>query len=199
MKLPSPTLIVRHVALGVLLALVGVAGTAWAQNNPPRSPAAEPARAGADAEILGWLIVLNENEVTAAMTAEQKASTTEQQKISQPVLDYAKMLHEQHAKGAQDTKELAAKIGVTPAETPAVEQLRAKGKEGNAKLTSLIGREFERAFVDQMAAGHREALQKVEQFLKTAQNEALKQHLTATRERVGLHLKEAERLQQVRS
>ena len=147
MNLSSPTLIVRRVALVVLLALVGVAGTAWAQNNPPRSAATDPAKAGADAEILAWLIVLNENEVTAAMTAEQKASTTEQQKISQPVLDYAKMLHEQHAKGAQDTKELAVKIGVTPAETPAVEQLRAKGKEGHGKLAPLMGPEFERAFV----------------------------------------------------
>ena len=143
--------------------------------------------------------MLNENEVTLAMSAEQKASTTEQQKISQPVLDYAKMLHVQHAKGAQDTKDLAAKIGVSPAETPAVEQLRAKGKEANGKLTSLMGPAFERAFVDQMAAGHREALQKVEGFLKTAQNDALKQHLTGTRERISVHLKEAERLQAMRS
>lgn len=119
--------------------------------------------------------------------------------ISQPVLDYAKMLHVQHAKGAQDTKDLAAKIGVTPAETPAVEQLRAKGKEAHGKLTSLMGRDFERAFVDQMAAGHREALQKVEGFIKTAQNDAVKQHLSATRERTALHLKEAERLQASRS
>ena len=198
MKLSSPAPIIRH-ALFVLLALVGVAGTAWAQANPPRSAAAEPARASGDAEILAWLIALNENEVTVAMTAEQKAATTEQQKISQPVLDYAKMLHVQHAKGAQDTKELAARIGIAPAETAAVEQLRAKGKDGNGKLTSLMGPAFERAFVDQMAAGHREALQKVEGFLKTAQNDALKQHLTGTRERISLHLKEAERLQAARS
>ena len=43
MKRPLPTLIVRHVALVILLALVGVGGTAWAQNNPPRSAVAEPA------------------------------------------------------------------------------------------------------------------------------------------------------------
>ena len=197
MKLPSPALIVGHIA--VLLALVGVTGPAWAQTTPSRSAAAAAAKTGGDAEILAWLIALNENEVTVATTAEQKASTAEQQKISQPVLDYAKMLHVQHAKGAQDTKELAAKIGIMPVETPAVEQLRAKGKDTNGKLTSLMGPAFERAFVDQMAAGHREALQKVEGFLKTAQNDALKQHLTGTRERISLHLKEAERLQASKS
>ena len=109
------------------------------------------------------------------------------------------MLHVQHAKGAQDTKDLAAKLGITLPETPAVEQLRAKGKQAHGKLTSLTGQEFERTFVDQMAAGHREALQKVEGFITTANNEAVKQHLTGTRDRIAMHLKEAERLQASRS
>ncbi len=65
---------------------------------------------------------------------------------------------------ARRTPRIWRPIGVSPAETPAVEQLRAKGKEANGKLTSLMGPAFERAFVDQMAAGHREALQKAEVF-----------------------------------
>jgi predicted outer membrane protein len=148
-----------------------------------------------DAEILAQVIAINENEVDAAIVAEQKASITEQQQISAPVHDFAKMLHVQHAKGAQDTKEVATKIGVTPAETPAVEQTRAKGKELKTRLTALTGREFERTFLAEMATGHREVLQKVDGFLKAAQNPAVKQHLTSMRERVAMHLKEAERLQ----
>jgi putative membrane protein len=152
-----------------------------------------------DAEILGWLIVLNENEVSAATTAEQKAAAADGPKVSDPVLNFAKMLHEQHAKGAQDTKALAAKLGITPAETAAVGELRAKGKQGQSKMAPLTGAAFEKEFVAQMATGHREALQKVEAFLKSAQNDAVKQHLTATRERVATHLKEAERLQSSRT
>lgn len=185
MTLSSFTSIGRTAALA--LALVGAAGPSVAQQSTT------------DADILAYLIALNENEVDAAMVAEQKAATTEQPKLSQPVLDFAKMLHVQHAKGAQDTKALAKEIGVTPAETPAIEQLREKGKQGQAKLTALKGQEFERTFVADMATGHREALQKVEGFLKTAQNDAVKRHLTATRERVAMHLKEAERLQASRS
>lgn len=198
MKLPFPTLNIPFVALTLAVALAG-AGTAWAIQGAPKSGAAEPAKPGGDAEILAWLIVLNENEVTVAMTAEQKAATATQEKLSPPVLDYAKMLHVQHAKGAQDTKELASRLGLTPAETPLVEELRAKGKQGNGKLTALTGAEFEREFVTQMAAGHRAALQQVEAFQKTAQHELLKQHLAATHERVATHLKEAERLQTLRS
>ena len=153
------------------------------------------AQKGGDAEILAWLIALNENEVGAATIAEQKATTAAEVRASL----YAKMLHEQHAKGIQDTKALASKIGVTPVETAAVEELRAKGKQGQGKLTPLAGNQFEREFVAQMVTGHREALQKVEGFLKTASHEALKKQLSATRERVAMHLKEAERLQSLQS
>lgn len=199
MKLPMLTPIVRFAALVVVLALAAIPATAWAQNSPPARGPAEPAQAGSDAETLAWLIALNENEVDAAMIAEQKASIAAQKKLSEPVLAYAKMLHMQHAKGAQDTRELASKIGVTPAETAAVKELKEKGKQNGAKLAPLTGPEFERAFLDLMATGHREALNKVEGFQKTAKHDALKQHLAATRERVATHLKEAERLQSSRS
>ena len=187
MKLSPTMLFIRNTVLAATLALP-IAGGATVE-----------AQQGGDAEILAWLIALNENEVSAAMTAEQKASTADQPKLSEPVVEYARMLHVQHAKGVQDTKELATKMGVMPAETPAVAELRAKGKQGQAKLTSLAGNQFERAFMAQMVTGHREALTKVEGFLKTAKHDALKQHLTSTRERVAMHLKEGERVQSLQS
>ena len=98
------------------------------------------AQSGGDAEILAWLIALNENEVGAATIAEQKASDRS------PWSLYARMLHEQHAKGIQDTKALANKIGIAPVETAAVGELRAKGKQGQGKLTPLAGNQFEREF-----------------------------------------------------
>jgi len=187
MKLSPSIHIVRNTLLAAVLA-VPLAGGAIVQ-----------AQKGGDAEILAWLIALNENEVGAATIAEQKATTAGQPKLSEPVVAYARMLHEQHAKGVQDTKALAGKIGVAPVETAAVEELRAKGKQGQGKLTPLAGNQFEREFVAQMVTGHREAFQKVEAFLKTASHEALKKHLSATRERVAMHLKEGERLQSLQS
>jgi putative membrane protein len=186
MKL-SPIVIIRSTSLAALLALP-IAGGVTVE-----------AQKGGDAEILAWMIALNENEVSAATIAEQKAATANQPKLSEPVVAYARMLHEQHAKGIQDTKALASKIGVAPVETAAVEELRAKGKQGQAKLTPLAGTQFERAFVAQMVTGHREAFQKVEGFLKTASHAELKKQLSATRERVAMHLKEGERLQSLQS
>ena len=187
MNLLLPTSIVRRALVALALALVAAAGPLLAQQSQ------------GDAEILALLIAVNENEVHAAMVAEQKASTADQPKLSQPVLDFAKMLHVQHAKGAQDTKELATKIGVKTAETPAVEEARNQGKELKDKLMALNGQEFEKLFVAAMVSGHREVLQKVDSWMKTAQNDAVKKHLAATRERVAMHLKEAERLQASRS
>ena len=180
MTLSSSIHIVRNTLLAAVLA-VPLAGGAIVQ-----------AQSGGDAEILAWLIALNENEVGAATIAEQKAATA-------PVVVYAKMLHEQHAKGIEDTKALASKIGIAPVETAAVGELRAKGKQGQGKLTPLAGNQFEREFLAQMVTGHRAAFQKVEEFLKTASHEALKKQLSATRERVAMHLKEGERLQSLQS
>jgi putative membrane protein len=161
----------------------------------PMDGTAQSPKATGDAQILGWLIALNENEVSAATAAEQKASTAGKGKFSDEVLTFAKMLHVQHAKGAQDTKELAARTGIMPVENAEVERMRAKAKQDQAHMAPLPTPEFERAFVTMMANGHREALRKVEGFLKTAQHDALKQHLSATRDRVQMHLADAERLQ----
>ena len=146
-----------------------------------------PAKSGSDAEIMALLIALDENEVHAAMTAEEK-------KVSQPILAYAKTLHQDHGKNIQDTQQLGMKVGITPIETAAVDQLHAKGAEQLAKLLPLSADEFGRAFVAHMTTGHRDALQMIDQFLKSAQNDALKQHLTATRHHIELHLKEAQKL-----
>lgn len=143
---------------------------------------------GGDADIMAQLIALDENEVHAAMTAEQK-------KLDAPTLALAKTLHQDHGKDIQDTQQLGMKVGITPMETAAVDQIHEKGAQQLAKLVPLNGSEFAGAFVAAMTTGHREALQMIDQWLKTAQNDAVKQHLTAARQHVAMHLKQAEIMQ----
>lgn len=156
------------------------------------SPASAPGKASSDAEIMAMLVVLDENEVGAAMTAQQK-------KLSQPLLDYAKTLHQQHGKNMQDTLQLGMKIGVTPLETKATEALHIKGAQALAKLVPLNGEDFGRAYLAQMIKAHTDALQMVDQQIRAAQNEDLKAHLTATREELAMHLKAGDQLQAARA
>ncbi len=58
----------------------------------------------------------------------------------------------------------------------------------------LSGNAFGRAYLTQMAAGHREALQMLDRWIAMAPNGALKQHLTTTRQHLATHLRETERL-----
>jgi putative membrane protein len=150
---------------------------------------AEPAKvtAKSDAEILAIVMAIDEHEIHAAATAEEK-------RVGGPVLGYAQTLHQDHKKNLDETRDLSTKIGIKPKDTPAVLQMRAKGKEELAKLLPLTGEAFERGFVAAMREGHRDALHMLDEFLAKAQNEQLKQHLTATRQSVAMHLQTAENL-----
>ncbi len=146
-----------------------------------------PIKANNDAEIMALLIALDENEVHAAMTAQEK-------KVTGPILAYAKTLHQDHGKSIHDTQQLGMKINVTPTETAAVDQLHNKGAQQLAKIVPMSAAEFGKAYVTTMAAGHREALQMLDQWQKAARNDGLKQHLTTARQHLEMHLKEAEKL-----
>ncbi|MDQ3364743.1 MAG: DUF4142 domain-containing protein [Myxococcota bacterium] len=143
---------------------------------------------GGDAEILAMLITHDQDEVRAAMIAREK-------KVSQPVMAFADMLHQHHGKNVLDTTQLGQKLGVRPVKTKAVEQLHEKDASGLAKVVALDGQAFERAFLDHMVKGHTDAIQLVDQQIQAAQNEALKTHLTRTRQQLVKHLDEARRLQ----
>ncbi|MBA3892464.1 MAG: DUF4142 domain-containing protein [Gemmatimonadales bacterium] len=143
----------------------------------------------AEAEILATVVAIDLNEITAAGPAQKKS-------ISQPVKDYAKMLHQEHGMNLDQTLKLGQQIDVTPVITPAVEQMQKKGAGELAAFVLLDGDAFERAYVAAMVKGHTEALAKIdEQTQKAAGNAALKKHLMETRAHVASHLEKAKALQ----
>ncbi|MDQ3623616.1 MAG: DUF4142 domain-containing protein [Verrucomicrobiota bacterium] len=144
---------------------------------------------GSDAEILSLILAVNMNEIVAAMEAGQK-------KLSQPIADYAKMLHTEHGKNAADTMKLGQKIDVTPLDTEKSDALRKKGAGELAGLVPLEGEQFGQAYVAAMIKGHTEVLAMIDnELLKSAENESLKKHLAETREHVAMHLEAAKKLQ----
>lgn len=156
--------------------------------NSPSAPASPVSmKAKTDGEILAIVMAIDENEVHAASTAEEK-------KVAEPVMGFAQTLHQHHNQNLQETKALSAKIGIIPRESPTVAKLREQGKQELTKLMPLTGEAFEKEFLSAMRAGHREALQMLDEFLKTAKNEELKVHLTTTRQSVAMHLQTAENL-----
>jgi len=164
--------------------------------NTPGSPdASDPARAPeqaeattGDAEILAQLKAIDENEMRAAATAQQK-------KVTGQVRKYARMLEQDHSMDLQDVQQLSDSLGLTMTDTTTVDQLHARGEEILSRLQPLTGDEFNRTFVTEMVNGHREALQMIDDFLKTAQNENVRSHLSQVRDKIAMHLREGEKLQ----
>jgi len=142
-----------------------------------------------DAEILATIIAVDMNQVLAAAVAQKK-------KMSQPALDYAKMLHQEHGESMGKTMKLGQQMGATPIETAGVEKLKIKGAGELGALISLDGPVFERSYFAAMVKGHTEVMNMIDsKLLKTASDDVLKKHLTETRTHIAAHLEKAKQLQ----
>jgi len=156
---------------------------------PPSDAPPERAEATTgDADLLAQLRTIDETEVRAAAAAQQK-------NVTGPVLRFAKMMEQDHGRDIEDIARLSDSLGLTLSDTTTVDQLRAHGEETMTKLAPLTGDDFGRAYISAMVNGHREALQMLDDSLKTVQSEEVRQHLSAVRDKVAQHLKEAEKLQ----
>lgn len=138
--------------------------------------------------IIGCLIAVDDFEVRAATEAERRA-------LPQSVLDYAKMLREQHEQHMAKTKDLASRMNVTATDVSSKEK-----REHQDKLTQLQGlpdREFARAYVDAMVEGHQKVLNKIdEKLVPNAKSTELKEFLATTRDHIQRHLDEGRRVQE---
>ncbi len=145
--------------------------------------------ASGDAEVLASVAMIDRNEIVAAMQAQQK-------KLSEPVMEYARMLHQQHGMNISQTLKLGQQIGVTPVITPEVDEISKKGAAMLAPLVPLDGEQFERGYIDAMIKGHTDVLAMIDnELLEAANDEAVTDHLTKTRAAVADHLAQAEALQ----
>jgi TolA-binding protein len=111
------------------------------------------------------------------------------------ILNLAKMLHEDHMKDLDATQNLASRLGIDLKHSAAADQLHDKGSQMVSKLDALKGDAFARAYVTEMINGHKEALQMLDDAIKSAQRDEVRQHLTAVRQTVAMHLRTAEGLQ----
>jgi putative membrane protein len=183
MKIPS---VWRHLSFIIAFSTVAAQVFPATADDAAQQDAGSEERSSSDAEALNILTAINENEIRAAEEALKKKADPE-------VLDYASMMQKEHTKNLEKTRELAKKVGATAWESAAVAKLRAQGEEDLSKLKALEGDEFNGSYMDMMVKGHGEALDMIDNKLsRSAKNDAVKEHLHETRERVNAHLREAE-------
>lgn len=146
-----------------------------------------------DAEILGVVIAIDDNQIAAAKAAAKE-------KMGSQAKEYGKMLKKQHSQNSDKTKKLARKLGISPTSNQTALDLRANGAQELATLVALEGKEFEKAYIDAMVSGHSDALQMIDaELLPAAKSEEVREHLGDFRSHVSNHLEEGKRLQEVQA
>jgi putative membrane protein len=151
--------------------------------------AEDTASPGGDPVVLGHLVVINENEIAAASVAQQKELSEQGQQI-------VDMIHKDHTANLDQTHKIAGQLGQKPHEDALAKEKRAHAKQQLDAIKDKDGQEFETAFITMMVEGHRDALNTIDNHcLKVAESEALRNHLTKTREAVARHLEHCEMAQ----
>lgn len=159
--------------------------------------------APSQAEALAVLNAINDHEVKAAEMAKSK-------NVTGPALEYANLMQAEHGKNMQQTTQLMQDAGTAPSATgpaaPApgpmgadsarLNELKAKSEAKRAQLQGLDGDAFARAYIDAMVTDHAEALTMLDSMLiPAATDEAVRNHLTTTRQHVQQHHDRAREIQ----
>ncbi|MGQ3888155.1 DUF4142 domain-containing protein [Legionella sp. CNM-1927-20] len=159
------------------------------QTNTTSNQQASDQKNQKDSEILGILVVLNQNEISAADLVSKKKD------VNASVKKYAKMLAKEHAKNLRETMKLSRSIG-SPVQNDTANNLKQKGETELNTLNSLTGAALDKAYIDSMVADHQQAIQLFDNdLIPNVSNRKLKDHLTQTRKHLVKHLKEAQQIQ----
>lgn len=156
---------------------------------PAVVPGTDAAAAPSQAEALALVNAVNDHEIKAAEMAKSK-------NVTGPVLEYANMMQAEHGKNMTDTNALLQTAGGAPADSARLNEQKAKSEAKRAQLQGMEGEAFARAYIDAMVTDHAEALTMLDGMLiPAATDEAVRNHLTMTRQHVQQHHDRARAIQ----
>lgn len=165
--------------------------TATASENDPLLAEGAAMQTGAvtEGDALAIAIASDEHEIAASELARSK-------KVSEPVNAYADMMIKEHTAHMEKARALEGSAGVQAGTGPMVASLRTESETARNRLNGMEGQDFERAYVEEMVNSHQKTLTMLEsQLIPAAQNQALRDFLTQTRDTVAKHLEAARQLQ----
>lgn len=169
--------VVKSVFLGVLFTL-GTSFTAHAQSLN-----------SAEKSTLATIATIDKNEILISVVAENK-------KVSSDVIDFAKMMINQHGSNLAQILDMEQQLKTGPLTGGESETLAKQGKEALIKIGGLDGDAFASAYADAMVKGHEGALNLIDtKLMKTAKTDEMKKFLTDTRAAVQMHLEHAKKMQ----
>ena len=144
-----------------------------------------------DAQIAAIVVAANQVDVDAGRLAVARASRDD-------VKAFGQLMVTDHMGVNKSAADLAAKLAVTPKDNPTSQALKAGGEKNVAKLQTLEGAAFDKAYIDNEVVYHQQVLDALDKTLiPNASNAELKALLVKVRPAFVAHLEHAKRLQAV--
>ena len=142
-----------------------------------------------DAQIASIVVTANQVDIDAGKLAESRSTTDE-------VKAFARLMVTDHTAVNKSATDLAGKLKVTPQDNPTSESLKSGGDKNLARLRTLTGTAFDKAYVDHEVTYHQQVIDALDKTLiPGAANAELKALLTKVRPAFVAHLEHAKRLQ----
>jgi len=147
------------------------------------------AQAPNDAQIAHVVVTANQVDIDAGKLASSKSTNKD-------VQAFGKQMVADHTGVNQQATALATKLKVSPQDNPTSQSLAKGGKDNIAKLTTLSGAAFDKAYVDHEVEYHQAVLDALDKTLiPSAKNEELKALMVKVRPAFVSHLDHAKHLQ----
>lgn len=142
-----------------------------------------------DAQIASIVVTANQVDIDAGNLAESRSTTDE-------VKAFARLMVTDHTAVNKSATDLAGKLKVTPQDNPTSESLKSDGDKNLARLRTLTGTAFDKAYVDHEVTYHQQVIDALDKTLiPGAANAELKALLIKVRPAFVAHLEHAKRLQ----
>jgi len=152
-------------------------------------PAAASAQSINDAQIASIVVTANQVDIDAGNFAKTRAKNPQ-------VKQFAQQMVTDHTGVNKQATALAAKLKVTPQDNPTSQSLKSGGDANVAKLKTLKGADFDKAYIDHEVDYHQAVLDAVDKTLVPgAKNDELKALLVKTRPAFVAHLEHAKHVQ----
>lgn len=142
-----------------------------------------------DPQIAAIVVTANQVDIDAGKLAANRAH-------AQEVKDFARLMVTDHGGVNKAASELVTRLKVKPEDSPTSDSLKKGGADNIAKLKTLKGAAFDRAYVDQEVTYHQAVLDALDKTLiPNAKNEELKALMVKVRPAFVAHLEHARQLQ----
>lgn len=142
-----------------------------------------------DAQIAGIVVAANTVDINAGMVAKSKSHNKE-------VKEFAQRMITDHSGVNKQAKALVSKLHVTPEDSATSKSLKDGGAANLKHLSTLKGKAFDKAYVDNEVTYHQAVLDAIDKtLLPSAQNAELKDLITKVRPAIDAHLQHAKEIQ----